>query len=107
VCVEALERHEELVRACSLCFPGGGNAPVVDVPKDVRVLLVAQAPGLTEVLTRLPFTGRRERGWKAGLRRRASRGLRSWSLSGGWRQGSCSGKGGSPRWSARPFVVMG
>jgi uracil-DNA glycosylase len=56
-CVEALERHEELVRACSLCFPGGGNAPVVDVPKDVRVLLVAQAPGLTEVLTRLPFTG--------------------------------------------------
>jgi uracil-DNA glycosylase len=72
--VEALERHEELVRACSLCFPGGGNAPVVDVPKDVRVLLVAQAPGLTEVLTRLPFTGpagARLEGWftEAGVSR--------------------------------------
>lgn len=30
---------------------------MVDVPKDARVLLVAQAPGLTEVSTRLPFTG--------------------------------------------------
>ena len=55
--VESLERHVELVRSCSLCFPGGGNAPVVDVPKGVRVLLVGQAPGLTEVSTRLPFTG--------------------------------------------------
>jgi uracil-DNA glycosylase len=30
---------------------------VVDVPKEVRVLLVGQAPGLTEGSTRLPFTG--------------------------------------------------
>jgi len=56
-CVKSLEEHGELVRGCSLCFPDGGNAPVVDVPKDVRVLLVGQAPGLTEVSTRLPFTG--------------------------------------------------
>ena len=45
------------VRACSRCFPEGGNRPVVDVPKNSRVLLVAQAPGSTEVVTRLPFTG--------------------------------------------------
>ena len=45
--MESLERHEELVRGCSLCFAGGGNTPVVDVPKEVRVLLVAQAPGGT------------------------------------------------------------
>lgn len=30
---------------------------MVDVPKDVRVMLVGQAPGITEVTTRLPFTG--------------------------------------------------
>ena len=45
------------MRACSRCFPEGGNAPVVDVPKRSRVLLVGQAPGSTEVVTRLPFTG--------------------------------------------------
>ena len=73
-CVEALERHRELVRGCARCFPGGGNAPVVDVAKDARVLLVAQAPGVTEVETRLPFTGpagRRLEGWfaEAGISR--------------------------------------
>jgi uracil-DNA glycosylase len=72
--VESLERHRELVRGCARCFPGGGNAPVVDVAKDVRVLLVGQAPGLTEVTTRLPFTGpagRRLEGWfsEAGVSR--------------------------------------
>ena len=38
----------------------------MDAAKDVRVLLVGQAPGLTEVTTRLPFTGpadRRLEGW--------------------------------------------
>jgi len=74
--VEALEQHRELVRSCSRCFPGGGNAPVVDTPKDVGVLLVGQAPGLTEVSTRLPFTGpagRRLEGWlaEAGVSRGA------------------------------------
>jgi uracil-DNA glycosylase len=73
-CVEALERHRELVRGCARCFPGGGNAPVVDVAKDARVLLVAQAPGVMEVETRLPFTGpagRRLEGWfaEAGISR--------------------------------------
>ena len=40
----------------------------MDAPKRVRVLLVGQAPGLTEVSTRLPFTGpagRRLEGWLA------------------------------------------
>ena len=66
--VVALEQHRELVRSCSRCFPSGGNTPVVDAPKDVGVLLVGQAPGLTEVSTRLPFTGpagRRLEGWLA------------------------------------------
>ncbi len=64
----SLERHRERVRGCMRCFPKGGNAPVVDLPKDVRVLLVGQAPGVTEVTTRLPFTGpagRRLEGWLA------------------------------------------
>ena len=63
--MESLERHEELVRGCSLCFAGGGNTPVVDVAKDVRVLFVAR-PGVTEVSTGLPFTGpagKRLEGW--------------------------------------------
>ena len=50
------------------CFPEGSNVPVVDVPKDVRVILVGQAPGVTEMTTRLPFTGpagRRLEGWLA------------------------------------------
>ena len=52
-----MELHRETVRRCTLCFPDGDNAPVADVPKDVRVMLVGQAPGITEVTTRLPFTG--------------------------------------------------
>ena len=72
--MESLEQHGELVRGCVRCFPDGGNAPVVDVAKDVRVLLIGQAPGLTEVATRLPFTGpagRRLEGWfsEAGVSR--------------------------------------
>ena len=47
---------------------------MVDVPKDVKVLLVAQAPGVTEVSTGLPFTGpagKRLEGWfeEAGVSR--------------------------------------
>lgn len=55
--VRQLEDHRRDVLACSRCFPEGGNAPVVDLPKKSGVLLVAQAPGSTEVVTRLPFTG--------------------------------------------------
>jgi uracil-DNA glycosylase len=55
--VGLLEEHRRGVLACSRCFPERGNAPVVDLPKRSRVLLVAQAPGSTEVVTRLPFTG--------------------------------------------------
>ena len=46
----------------------------MDVPKVVRAMLVAQAPGSTEVVTRLPFTGpagKRLAGWfeRAGVSR--------------------------------------
>lgn len=61
-----LEEHRERVRSCSRCFPMGGNSPVVDVAKRTRVLLVAQAPGVTEASVGLPFVGpagRRLEGW--------------------------------------------
>ena len=72
--VDLLREHRNAVKACSRCFPSGGNAPVVDVSKRTRLLLVGQAPGSTEVTTRLPFTGpagKRLMGWfeKAGLSR--------------------------------------
>lgn len=69
-----LEEHRKAVRACSRCFPSGDNAPVVDVPKRTGLVLVGQAPGSTEVTTRLPFTGpagKKLMGWleRAGLSR--------------------------------------
>jgi uracil-DNA glycosylase len=72
--VDLLEKHRDAVRACTRCFPSGDNAPVVDVPKRTGLLLVGQAPGSTEVTTRLPFTGpagKRLMGWFewAGLSR--------------------------------------
>lgn len=72
--MDLLEEHRDVVRACSRCFPLGDNAPVVDVPKRTGMLLVGQAPGSTEVTTRLPFTGpagKRLMGWfeRAGLSR--------------------------------------
>jgi uracil-DNA glycosylase len=72
--VDLLKEHRDAARACSRCFPSGGNAPVVDVPKRTGLLLVGQAPGSTEVTTRLPFTGpagKRLMGWfeRAGLSR--------------------------------------
>lgn len=54
-----LEEHRADVLACTRCrseVPGGA-APVVDLPKEVKAMLVAQAPGSTEVVTRSPFTG--------------------------------------------------
>lgn len=64
--MDLLEAHRDAVRTCSRCFPLGDNAPVVDVPKRTGLLLVGQAPGSTEVTTRLPFTGpagKRLMGW--------------------------------------------
>jgi uracil-DNA glycosylase len=61
-----LEEHRGRVRSCGRCFPMGGNSPVVDVVKRTRVLLVAQAPGVTEASVGLPFVGpagRRLEGW--------------------------------------------
>jgi uracil-DNA glycosylase len=74
--VEKLEEHRARVLSCTRCFPGlsGTAAPVVDLPKVVRAMLVAQAPGSTETVTRLPFTGpagKRLAGWfeRAGISR--------------------------------------
>ena len=72
--VDLLERNRQLVLDCSRCFPSADNAPVVDVPKQTGILLVGQAPGSTEVTTRLPFTGpsgKRLMGWfeRVGLSR--------------------------------------
>lgn len=74
--VEKLEEHRARVLSCTRCFPGfpGTAAPVVDLPKAVRAMLVAQAPGSTEAVTRLPFTGpagKRLVGWfeRAGMSR--------------------------------------
>ncbi len=69
-----LEDHQKQVRACSRCFPSGDNAPVVDLPKASRILLVGQAPGSTEIATQQPFTGpsgKRLEGWleRAGVSR--------------------------------------
>lgn len=69
-----LEEHAERIRGCRLCFPLGGNAPVADVPKRTRLLLVAQAPGATEAREGLPFvgpSGRRLTVWfeRAGISR--------------------------------------
>jgi uracil-DNA glycosylase len=44
----------------------GQNAPIVNPPKRSRILLVAQAPGSTEITTWLLFTGpagMRPTGW--------------------------------------------
>ena len=74
--MKLLEQHRAGVLSCARCFPGlpGAAAPVVDLPKAVRAMLVAQAPGSTEVVTRRPFTGpagRRLEGWfeRAGVSR--------------------------------------
>ena len=71
-----LEEHRAGVLSCARCHLGipGGVSPVVDLPKAVRAMLVAQAPGSTEVVTRLPFTGpagKRLMGWfeRAGMSR--------------------------------------
>ena len=72
--MDPLVEHRKLVKSCSRCFPSGDNAPVVDLPKRSRIMLVAQAPGATEVRTGLPFTGpagKRLMAWfeQAGLSR--------------------------------------
>lgn len=68
--VRLFEEHRARVRGCGRCYPEGGNAPVVDRFKRTRVLLVAQAPGVTEARERLPFVGpagRRLGGWFEGV----------------------------------------
>jgi uracil-DNA glycosylase len=72
--MRAVERHRQEVLSCSRCFPDGDNFPVVDAAKVVKAMLVGQAPGITEVTTRAPFTGpagRRLEAWfeRAGVSR--------------------------------------
>lgn len=72
--MKAIERHRQEVLRCDRCFPDGDNFPVVDAAKRVRVMLVGQAPGITEVTTRAPFSGpagRKLETWfeRAGVRR--------------------------------------
>jgi uracil-DNA glycosylase len=72
--VRSIENHRQDVLSCTRCFPDGNNFPVVDAAKHVRVMLVGQAPGVTEVTTRAPFTGpagRTLEKWfeRAGVRR--------------------------------------
>lgn len=71
-----LEEHRANVLSFTRCCPEilGKAEPVVDLPKVVRTILVTQAPGSTEVVTRLPFTGpagKRLMGWfeRAGILR--------------------------------------
>lgn len=72
--MQAIENHRRDVLRCSRCFPENDNFPVVDAAKDVRVMLIGQAPGVTEVTTRAPFSGpagRKLQTWfeRAGVRR--------------------------------------
>ena len=58
-----LKRLQTRIRACTKCVAAGyleRAAPVVDRDGEVtdRVLIVGQAPGIVELTTRMPFSGR-------------------------------------------------
>jgi len=56
-----LERLQAQIRACTKCVQAGyiGRAvPVVDGEITDRVMIVGQAPGIVELVTRMPFSGR-------------------------------------------------
>lgn len=58
-----LHRLQARIRACTRCVVAGHlerAAPVVDLNGDIgdRVMIVGQAPGVVELTTRLPFSGR-------------------------------------------------
>lgn len=58
-----LKRLRARIRACTRCVEAGHlerAAPVVDLDGDVtdRLLLIGQAPGVVELTTRMPFSGR-------------------------------------------------
>ena len=56
-----LKRLHARIRACTLCVEAGylaQAAPVVDGDITDRVMIVGQAPGIVELVTRMPFSGR-------------------------------------------------
>ena len=56
-----LRRLQARIRACTKCVAAGYLAqavPVVDGDSTDRVMIVGQAPGIVELTTRLPFSGR-------------------------------------------------
>src|SRR5260221_14086440 len=56
-----LKRLHARIRACTKCVAAGyleQAAPVVAGDIDDRVMIVGQAPGVVEVVTRTPFSGR-------------------------------------------------
>jgi uracil-DNA glycosylase len=57
----ALTRLHERIRGCTKCVAAGyldSAAPVVAGDITDRVMIVGQAPGIVELTTRLPFSGR-------------------------------------------------
>ena len=56
-----LKRLQTRIRACTKCVAAGyldQAAPVIDGDVTDRVLIVGQAPGIVELTTRMPFSGR-------------------------------------------------
>lgn len=56
-----LARLQARIRACTRCVTAGylaRAAPVIDGDMTDRVMIVGQAPGIVELTTRLPFSGR-------------------------------------------------
>jgi uracil-DNA glycosylase len=54
------------IASCSTCFPAGGNTPVVAIRPNARVLVIGQAPSLTDSRTGQTFSGpggKRLRAW--------------------------------------------
>ncbi len=66
--IEAAELRllREDLASCSLCFPDGGNTPVATHREGGRVLVIGQAPSLTDSRTGTTFSGpggKRLRAW--------------------------------------------
>lgn len=56
-----LKRLQARIRACTRCVTAGfleQAAPVIDGDITDRVMIVGQAPGIVELTTRMPFSGR-------------------------------------------------
>ncbi len=56
-----LRRLQTRIRACTKCVAAGyldQAAPVIDGDVTDRVMIVGQAPGIVELTTRMPFSGR-------------------------------------------------